>query len=123
MSLDYDLSQIKNRSEVCFVDGYMTVECQNIIFTTMAVGIGQITEANYVEFAVRANMLGGFNVHDDANRNMTPETVMKYVGLRTNVSNETRASWMKRIFEAQMMTANYNERQRLQSQKETVSCE
>jgi hypothetical protein len=74
---------------------YMYPDTQSIIFTTMSVGLGEITEKNWLEFYARMNIierLGGYTP-------IPPERVKEHIGLSTNVSNETRNQWMKRWFE------------------------
>jgi hypothetical protein len=110
MSLNYDLSKIKNFTDVCYstaaesdvahgvVKGqrYMRSATQSIIFGTMAVGIGNLSAKNLPEFWARYDVwqrLHGFTGEDA----ITLEEVTAHVGLTTNVSMEPRAKWMKRI--------------------------
>lgn len=55
MSLDWNLSKIKNNKEVCWKNGIMKAETHELIYSTIAVGIGEITEKNWREFLARLN--------------------------------------------------------------------
>ena len=96
MSLNYYYTNVKNADTVMFdEDGMMYPDTQSIIFTTMSVGLGEITEKNWLEFYARMRIiekLGGFTP-------IPSQRVKEHIGLRTNVNNETRNQWMKRWFE------------------------
>jgi len=73
-----------------------------LIFLTISVGLGEITDSNADEFYARAHIveqlhgamcrIGGEEVY------LTPQEVKQHIGLRTNVRNETRIQWAKRMF-------------------------
>jgi hypothetical protein len=77
---------------------------KGIVFATMAVGIGHITEANWRTFYARLHMHesvhGGMRFSGEGKRVLyTADDVRKFVGLRTNVSNEADTKWAKRFYE------------------------
>ena len=64
MSLDWDLSGIKNYKELCWgpatdEEGYKLLNgvTDGLIWKTMSVGMGRITEKNYEEFFMRLCMI------------------------------------------------------------------
>lgn len=135
MSLNYELSKIKNWQEVTQkkVDPSVTQEEINrqimggasyyyeeddegnktyvsymnpitnaLIWGSMGIGMGQITEDNYHEFWMRMlidDALNGFRITDVDDtgkrkpRAVTLEEVREHIGLRTNVTKETK-TWM-----------------------------
>jgi hypothetical protein len=130
MSLDYNLKAIDPK--ICFTeadaewpmydadvkmgDKYMRPETERLIYLTMAVGMGAITETNYHEFYLRVRIWGGlhgeskhttvsaeyWNRRDGTNYKkgdywITRERVRDHIGLKTNVTTEGRAKWIKRI--------------------------
>lgn len=125
MSLNFDLTAIplETRTVVADRDGnpaagesfkkgdrIMSGVTNALIWMCMGVGLNGITEDNLVEFAVRCRVLDGINgkplsEHDEATstykpRSFTFEELQAHVGLRTNVSNEKRAVWLKRIVDS-----------------------
>ena len=98
MSLNYDLTDCDHDA---IKDGdEWRPFVQPIIFATMAVGIGEITEDNFLEFWQRLNVFE--LVHDLPP--LTPlDHVVAMIGLRTNVfPAETRAKWLKRVVSSEM---------------------
>lgn len=80
----------------------MSVTTHCLIFASMSVAMGSITEKNVKEFATRLNMLetafGAFR--RDGEGKPTPFTfdeVKAHIGLRTNVSEEPNAAFNKRL--------------------------
>lgn len=106
MSLDYDLSKCPNEWDWYWSDEQREVT-RAIIFSTMWVGIGDITEKNLEEFVERFNMwdlsLGyGSATFQEVNKRtgekknkwMTVDMLRPYVGLHTNVyPTESRAKF------------------------------
>ena len=95
MSLNYYYSDVANANKVMFdEDDMMRPDTKSIIFTTMAVGLGEITEKNWLEFYARMNILERLHGYTP----IPPERLKEHIGLRTNVNNETRSQWIKRYF-------------------------
>lgn len=110
MSLNWDLTAVKDRREVCFKDTYeherygdMKSGSYQLIELTMIVGINKITEANHDEFFIRLRMyervcgLCLWRTDDDGKRHsvLTADLVKAHVGLRTNASTKTKAQFDK----------------------------
>lgn len=95
MSLDYYLDRVADYKSVCFDNGKMNLVTEQIIFLTMAVGLGEITHENVQNFYARAKVCCLLF----STTPPTPEQVYAHIGLRTNVSSESDASWRKRMIE------------------------
>ena len=95
MSLNYYYSDVANANKVMFDENDMMYpDTQSIIFTTMAIGLGEITEKNWLEFYARMNILERLHGYTS----IPLERVKEHIGLSTNVNNETRSQWIKRYF-------------------------
>jgi hypothetical protein len=106
MSLDYDLTRVENRHENFprREDGGMNNVTETLIFATMTVGMGEITEETAPEFYARLSMYEHLfrpflmKVDDDGTivpRFITLDEVKGHIGLRTNVfPMQTRGKWV-----------------------------
>lgn len=111
MSLNWNLSKIKNSDELCWPadrkgsENEMNPITNALIWATMSVGIGQITEKNYIEFFGRCELisrLSGAPLREfkDGKRHdvdFTLADIKAHIGLSTNVSREASGPWGKRI--------------------------
>ena len=110
MSLNWDLTAVKDRRAVCFKEAYehekygdMKSGSYQLIELTMIVGINKITEANHDEFFIRLRMyervsgLCLWTTDDDGKRHsvLTADLVKAHVGLRTNASPKTKVQFDK----------------------------
>lgn len=72
-----------------------------LIYTTLSVGMGEITEKNYKRFAARCRLyetLFGTLMHFLKKPVfITLADVKMFIGLKTNVGYETDAQWGKRV--------------------------
>ena len=116
MALTWDLTNIKDNETVCWIeneDGTVTMNpvTNALIMTSMMTNIGEITDKTAPEVYARVHMYeavhGTFliKIEDEKRVNvyMTPKDVRAHIGLKTNVwPMETRAKWMKRIFDRTM---------------------
>jgi len=107
MSLDYDLTEIEDSASVCYdlVDEandtfQMKSVTQNIIFATIPVDIGHITEDNYLDFWLRYKLWAASYVSEKFHLGFTLEDIHNHIGLKTNVSTMTKHTWLtKRLSE------------------------
>jgi hypothetical protein len=129
MSLSWDITSVADCEEICYEeardnDGKTEVDPMTglplvvlkpltnaLILATMYLDIGEITEANYEEFAWRArlwsattgdHMLRLVVIDDDGSEktegyNPTVEEVRQHIGLRCNVITTTTAQFMARL--------------------------
>lgn len=109
MSLNFNLSKIKDFEKACYVETSEGLRynpiTEALIFATMAVGLGQITEKNVDEFARRLDVVQGIDGcflrgADGKPYSLTKEHVQKHIGLTTNASN-----WQRRTFDSKMKKA------------------
>ena len=77
-----------------------------LIWSTIAVGLGEISEENASKFYTRLNayerlfgafMHRGTDWPEGKEPFITPEEVISHIGLGCNVSNETDTKWRNRI--------------------------
>ena len=85
----------------------------SMIWATMGLGIGDLSEANLPEFYARMHLWekihGAWITKDGEDEFFTPAQVRRYQGLQTNVyPMETRAKWLKRICGSQLTEACSN---------------
>ena len=95
MTLTVDTRNIKNHKEVCYgpktEEGYPYADTTYYLsFGSMAIGIGEITKANYKEVYARHKFL-------ESKCPITLDDVKNNIGLKTNVAKETRGRWLNRI--------------------------
>lgn len=98
MSLNWDCTKVRDKQEV--LDGTEWMKTNAIIFSTMAIDMGQITEKNVDEFYSRYKALefviGGTLAEGVT---VTRADIARRVGLSTNVFTKTRAQYVKRVGE------------------------
>lgn len=120
MSLDWNVAKVANNETVCFRiaeqddpsrgickgDKLLQVATEGLIFATMAVGLGRITQANHREFFARLSLHEKINggmrygpAPDHARLVYTLADVRAHIGLTTNVSDETSAKWRARYLD------------------------
>jgi hypothetical protein len=107
MSLDWSIENCEDKTISEDAEWPIT---ESVIFATMAVGMGKITEDNAVEFANRVALVqqinGAYLNKSAKGTNLTSpyyvtlEDVKKRIGLRTNVSNESHTAFVKRFTDA-----------------------
>lgn len=139
MSLNFNLGDIKNHRRKCWIPkakademgwpGFdrnargaaMHPNTKLLIFQTMAVGIGRITEANVAEFYTRIKLLEKLNGLTDGwwgieptatksewtHRPIEPKDIEGHIGLETNVPDEPRAEWQRRIIKRDLDSWHY----------------
>ena len=96
MSLNYNLGGIKDYKTVCLDSkGNQKAITKDIIFSTMAVDLGAITEKNYFEFHRRLQIFAA--AVDSDYRDLTLDVVKAHIGLTVNVSSITRLQWLRRL--------------------------
>jgi hypothetical protein len=107
VSLNYDLRDVQENehttSEETHNDG--TIQkwgrwTETLIFATMAVDMGEITEKNYQQFYQRHRWFlraAGINPRDYTDAGYSEEVVKAHIGLKTNVFTTTEAAYKKRL--------------------------
>jgi hypothetical protein len=106
MSLDYDLTNIKNRKvnfppneESVHILGTLNIKLHSMIFGAMATGIGELkNEADADEYFVRYMMWS--HLFSNGEVAFTRQDVHNAIGLKTNVfPRESNSGWSKRMLE------------------------
>jgi hypothetical protein len=122
MALTFDVKKVKNHKDVTTAwrignevylteaeipEGAEAIEIwhpmtEAIVFRTMAVGFGSVSEKNICEFYTRSMLFDRItDTHPlwvrGEKTHLTMEMLQTHIGLTTNVSDETRTAWMKRI--------------------------
>jgi hypothetical protein len=102
MSLNYDISRVDDAAKA---DGEPWRITDTLIWATMAVDMGEITEKNYEEFAERLALSA--KVHGTlmqkvvdgelVDRPITVEEVKARIGLKTNVTTTTARAFQGRL--------------------------
>lgn len=97
MSLNWNLTDIQNHEEVWSEDHPKESSItEAIIWDTMAVDMGKITEDNYRAFYARLVMFNqAAGITDDR---VTLADVKRRVGLRTNVTTTSDAAYKGRLY-------------------------
>jgi hypothetical protein len=104
MSLNYNLTKIKNHDTVCFridSDGEerMRPVTNLLIWSTMSVDLGEITAKNVDEWLFRLKAIG-LIYQEESQLKVTREQLVAHIGLTTNVfPNKTRAQFLKNCAE------------------------
>lgn len=105
MSLDYSFGRIKNWKKVCLdSEGQVKPLTEAIIFRTMFVDMGQITEKNYREFYLRCKVVSEVTgkplIQIKRNKpvevDFTLDDIRAHIGLSTNVSTKNGMSFWSR---------------------------
>ena len=113
MALTVDTRRIKNHEEVCYEaktkDGYPYKPATHYLaWTSMAIGIGEITEKNYHEVYFRHKFLNQISIRQPL-LPITLKDVYQHIGLETNVGKpEPRGKWKNRIVKGVMAELSYS---------------
>lgn len=98
MSLSYELTDINNYERLCWEDlngeQVLSNVTEAIVFATMYVDIGTITKANADEFYIRYDM---FCRASGMTNRLSISDIKDHIGLRTNVSTETKAKFQQKV--------------------------
>ena len=111
MSLTVDTRGVKNHEKVCYVgsketnDLDYTESTKYLAWVSMAIGIGEITEKNYLQVYFRHAFLCQVNGNKCP---ITLQDVKNNIGLKTNVRYETKGKWKNRIVKSAMNSLWYN---------------
>ena len=119
MSLDWNIGDIQDQEELCWVPTGRTKKDENtgeenetvclswqtdsLIWASMSIGMGSITKTNWREFYLRMLLDPFSRVHREAHIGkgdvIGPQDVYNHIGLRTNASSKTRAQYLKQLYE------------------------
>lgn len=102
MSLNYELGGIDNWEEL-----RDTAKTRDMVFSTISAGMGDITEKNYIEFYLRVAAVDAMSPWPSNPDPITLQDVKRHIGLRTNVTTESRSKWIKRIMDNDIREIEY----------------
>lgn len=99
MSLNWSIKKVENVQEI-IDDPDEAVITEAIVWSTIAVGFGEITEKNAQEFYARLSvyeqLYGTMLQAEGKEIPLTPENISRRIGLHTNVfPNKTETQWKK----------------------------
>ena len=107
MSLNFDVSKIANHTVVTtspFDEKKWHTVTEALVWASMAIELGEITEANvdkfYRRLALWQKAFGPWLRFNDAEIYLTLEDVKLHIGLTTNVSNSTDKAFATKLVEA-----------------------
>lgn len=92
MSLDWGIEKCKDWKELKSDKEWPITEA--VIFECMAVGMNGITEKNWETFYQRSVMFRRVIAATE----FEPDDIKRRIGLNTNVSTESQATWLKRLW-------------------------
>lgn len=100
MSLDYELSGIDNWRETCLDDtDSIRPVTEVLIFGTLSVGLGKITESNVAEWVARFAIIEAIDgpslITPDGPKSVDEDHIAAHIGLKTNVPDMTRLAWLR----------------------------
>lgn len=130
MSLNWDVTNIKDYKTLCWIPEptkenpeqvRINPTTEALIWATMNVGIGDLSEKNLDEFAYRLffyeKNFQTFLNSQDGPVPLTYEDLKAHIGLRTNVSFETRTKWATAIKNTWFREASWAAQRALDSAK------
>jgi hypothetical protein len=108
MALNFNLTKIKNFTDVCYDEvGMLTGLTTTIVWMLPVIGMPGITKATakfvYLRIATYEHLFGPMRGVEY----ITMEEVLAHVGLTANVGFETDAKWERRIMKSFKQTTNY----------------
>jgi hypothetical protein len=110
MALNWQVDKIENYKTVCWIgeddERRMNPVTEALIWGTISVGLGEITDSNVDEFTARFRIIekihGPFLYKTEDGKHvdwlLSDEDFIAHIGLACNVSNETRSKWASRLF-------------------------
>lgn len=110
MPLNWDTTSVvyfKDNPDELWVNDDLNVETKSLVFGSMSVGIGHITEKNFLDFYARWKVLekmdpsfylySTFVDNQKHYQHLTLDVVKKHIGLATNVGYESQTKWSDRM--------------------------
>jgi hypothetical protein len=125
MPFTIDTRNIINHQKVCYKkktkEGYPYSDATyHLAWGSMAIGIGEITKKNYAEVYARHKFLNKLSRYGIP-FNLTIENVYSHIGLKTNVSPETKSAWRNRIAKSCWQEITYDIEKKVNNIKEIDS--
>lgn len=113
MSLDFRLDKIKDYEDLCWTENSngkyeLAWKTDKLIWATMSVSMGEITEKNWREFYLRMLLdpYSPVNIYKDTGKTAVPEwhrikieDVFNHIGLTTNVTEKSRPKYLRELYQ------------------------
>lgn len=130
MSLNFDVSKIKNYQEVTTAQNDAGEDIwhpitEALIWHCMGIGMGEITNANVDEFYQRSRLYSSlfgnpiqfYNEETEKyeTRPFTATEIHDHIGLSTNVAYESPTKWRNRLWKYEL--ERYNYRRKLENER------
>lgn len=97
MPLNWSIAKVQDWKELA-EDDMQRVITDAIVWHTLGIDMGEITEANWPEVAARIRfnekLIGAMCTHQGEEYYITPEDVKRRIGLSTNVITKGRGAWL-----------------------------
>ena len=117
MSLVIDVAKVYDWKNYCYIktqdektgeeyDEYNPAT-KYLAWGSMGIGIGEITQLNYKEVYLRHLFITKLSAYSNE-MPVTLEDVRKNIGLKTNVTHESKAKWLNRISKTMYWELEYN---------------
>lgn len=102
MSLNWNLSKIANHETLAWTqDGTMNPRTEALIWSTLAIDMGEITPKNVDEFWHRLDLyqhsVGALLGNVNGDIFLTRDDVVAHTGLKVNVTMKSRRAWHTRM--------------------------
>ena len=116
MSLTVDVEKIYDWANYCYVTKHdedtgeeyseYNPATKYLAWGSMGIGIGEITQLNYKEVYLRHLFITKLTPYSNG-MPITLEDVRKNIGLKTNVTHESKAKWLSRISKSMYWELEY----------------
>ena len=97
MSLNWNISEVKDFEQLLDVNGSPNLLTKNIIYACMPVSLSSITERNHIDFFTRIviyeSCFGAFMT-----RPFELEDIKRHIGLKTNCTNSSYPAFLKKVY-------------------------
>lgn len=90
MSLNWNIEKVSKKNEFLVTS--------KIIWRALAIDIGEITKKNVSEFLFRSMLYDLYFSNNKKESHLTKQEVEDHVGLKTNVTTKSRASFVSKLF-------------------------
>lgn len=117
MSLNWNLSKIANHETLAWDEaGTLKPRTEALIWSTMAIDMGEITAKNVNEFWRRLDLyqheVGALLGNANGDIFFTRDDVVAHIGLKTNVTEKSASVWNRRLSQIMLDRAITAQRRR-----------
>ena len=107
MALEWDVRKVNDYETACYSETdevndkgealvRVSTTTERIVWLTLAIGMGEIAEKNYLEFATRVLIYQAVACEEPT---LSVSDIREHIGLWTNASNDSRSKFMRRMEE------------------------